>query len=65
MAASYVSGDVVKAVGFSGFFGIVCLASIPGMLTLRFIPLREEPAARPLDGALVRAADRREIGDER
>ncbi len=44
MAASYVSGDIVKAVGFSGFFGIVCLASIPGMLTLRFIPLREEPA---------------------
>lgn len=39
LLAGYISGDIVKALGFPGFFVVVCLCSIPGMLTLFFIPL--------------------------
>lgn len=41
-AASYVSGGIASAVGFRGFFVIVCVASVPGMLTLFFIPMEGE-----------------------
>jgi PAT family beta-lactamase induction signal transducer AmpG len=44
MGAGYFSGDLAAAVGFPWFFGIVCIASIPGMVTLFFLPLRDEPA---------------------
>jgi PAT family beta-lactamase induction signal transducer AmpG len=44
LVAGYISGDVVKALGFAGFFVVVCLCSIPGMLTLLFIPLQDDVA---------------------
>jgi PAT family beta-lactamase induction signal transducer AmpG len=51
LLAGFVSGDIVRAIGFAGFFVVVCLSSIPGMLTLFFIPLRDprsenEPGTR-------------------
>jgi PAT family beta-lactamase induction signal transducer AmpG len=50
-AASYVSGDIAAAVGFRGFFVIVCVASVPGMLTLFFIPMDgDDLHAAPADG---------------
>lgn len=36
--AGFVSGDIVEAAGFGWFFVIVVLCSIPGMLTLFFVP---------------------------
>jgi PAT family beta-lactamase induction signal transducer AmpG len=45
MVAGYVSGDLVEALGFRGFFVVVCLCSIPGMLTLFFIPIDAPNAA--------------------
>ena len=48
LAAGYVSGDVVAALGFLGFFVVVVLASIPAVLPLFFIPLDESaPAPQP------------------
>jgi len=44
MGAAYISGDIVAKLGFPWFFGIVCLASIPGMFTILFIPVKDEPA---------------------
>jgi PAT family beta-lactamase induction signal transducer AmpG len=41
-AAGYFCGDIVAAAGFRWFFVIVCLASVPGMLTLFFIPMEGE-----------------------
>lgn len=43
--AGFVSGDIVEAVGFGWFFVIVCLCSIPGMLTLFFVPLEDRSQA--------------------
>ena len=39
LLAGFISGDLVKALGFGGFFVAVCACSVPGMLTLFFIPL--------------------------
>jgi PAT family beta-lactamase induction signal transducer AmpG len=47
MVAGYFSGDIAKAVGFPWFFGIVCLAAIPGLVTLFFVPLHDAPANEP------------------
>jgi PAT family beta-lactamase induction signal transducer AmpG len=46
--AGWISGDLAQSVGFRGFFVLVCLCSIPGMLTLFFIPLdAPRPASAP------------------
>jgi PAT family beta-lactamase induction signal transducer AmpG len=37
--AGYISGDIVAAIGFGGFFVAVSVCAIPGMLTLFFLPL--------------------------
>jgi MFS transporter, PAT family, beta-lactamase induction signal transducer AmpG len=42
LAAGFVSGSLVAAVGFAWFFVCVCLAGIPGMITLFFVPLERE-----------------------
>jgi PAT family beta-lactamase induction signal transducer AmpG len=42
LVAGFISGDIVKLLGFAGFFVVVCLCSIPGMLTLIFIPLYDD-----------------------
>jgi len=47
LAAGYVSGDLVVALGFTGFFVVVAVVSIPAMIPLFFIPL-DERAERPL-----------------
>ncbi|MCM2278918.1 MAG: MFS transporter [Oligoflexia bacterium] len=54
MAAGIASGFVQKSLGYTGFFVAVCLATIPGMLLLKVIPLSEPeregtkaPEARP------------------
>ena len=41
MLASTWSGDLAEAVGFETFFAIVCLAAIPGLSVLPFLPRLE------------------------
>jgi PAT family beta-lactamase induction signal transducer AmpG len=51
LSVSYFCGDIVASVGFRWFFVIVCLASVPGMLTLFFIPMEgEDLHTAPADG---------------
>lgn len=45
LLAGFISGDLVKALGFGGFFVAVCACSVPGMLTLFFIPLGDANAS--------------------
>ncbi|MBI5365112.1 MAG: MFS transporter [Planctomycetes bacterium] len=47
MLAGYWSGDLAEAVGFEGFFAIVCLAALPGLLVLPFLPRTRAEAERP------------------
>jgi PAT family beta-lactamase induction signal transducer AmpG len=42
MFAEYISGPIQIKVGYPIFFIIVCLLTIPGMLTILFIPFNEE-----------------------
>lgn len=42
MLPSAVSGDIQKAVGYKSFFIIVCFLTIPGMLTIPFLPHKEK-----------------------
>jgi len=42
MIPGLISGYIQQAVGYPIFFILVCLATIPGMITLFFIPLNEE-----------------------
>ncbi|MEC4882279.1 MAG: MFS transporter [Scytonema sp. PMC 1070.18] len=42
MLPGLVSGFLQQQVGYSSFFILVCLLTIPGMLTLFFIPLEDE-----------------------
>jgi PAT family beta-lactamase induction signal transducer AmpG len=42
MLPSAVSGDIQKAVGYKTFFIIVCFLTIPGMLTIPFLPHKEK-----------------------
>lgn len=42
MLPGAISGTIQQAVGYPLFFVLVCLLTIPGMLTIFFIPLREE-----------------------
>ena len=44
LLAGFISGDIVKSVGFGGFFVAVCACSLPGMLTLFFVPLGDSRA---------------------
>ena len=41
MFASAWSGDIAKALGFEGFLLVVCLAALPGLLVLPFVPIEE------------------------
>lgn len=51
-AAGFASGSLVAAVGFAWFFAIVCVASLPGMLTLFFIPMEgDDLHSSPIDVA--------------
>ncbi|MEH2206077.1 MAG: AmpG family muropeptide MFS transporter [Nostoc sp.] len=43
MLPGLISGYLQKAFGYPLFFILVCLLTIPGMITLFFIPLKEEP----------------------
>ena len=45
LLAGFISGDIVKSVGFGGFFVAVCACSIPGMITLFFIPTADTRAS--------------------
>jgi PAT family beta-lactamase induction signal transducer AmpG len=45
MAAGYVSGEIATAIGFTGFFAVVCACALPSLLPLFFLGpdlLREE-----------------------
>ncbi len=42
MLPGAISGAIQKAVGYPLFFVLVCLLTIPGMITLFFIPLQEK-----------------------
>jgi len=46
MFAGIASGYLQQALGYTGFFVVVCLATIPGMITLFFIPLDREDIRR-------------------
>ena len=46
MIPGMISGGIQKAVGYPVFFVLVCLLTIPGMITLFFIPLNEEPTSQ-------------------
>ncbi len=46
LVAGFVSGDLAERLGFAWFFVVVCLAGIPGMLTLFFVPLEAEDETR-------------------
>ncbi|MCL5022039.1 MAG: AmpG family muropeptide MFS transporter [Nitrospirae bacterium] len=46
MLPGFVSGWVQQRVGYPLFFVIVCLLTIPGMLTIPFLPDREKAAAK-------------------
>lgn len=39
MFTGYISGEIVKALGLSGFFLLACACSIPATLTLLSIPV--------------------------
>ncbi|MCC5631591.1 AmpG family muropeptide MFS transporter [Nostoc sphaeroides CHAB 2801] len=43
MLPGLISGYLQKAFGYPLFFFLVCLLTIPGMIALFFIPLKEEP----------------------
>ncbi|MHC5597713.1 MAG: MFS transporter [Nostoc sp.] len=43
MLPGLVSGYLQKVFGYPLFFSLVCLLTIPGMIALFFIPLKEEP----------------------
>ncbi len=43
MLPGLVSGYLQKTLGYPLFFVLVCLLTIPGMIALFFIPLKEEP----------------------
>lgn len=50
--ANWISGVIVSAVDFERFFQIVCLCSLPGMLTLLFIPMdRDDLHTAPVEPA--------------
>lgn len=42
MLPGFMSGYVQKAAGYPAFFVIVCVATLPGMLTIPFLPLEEK-----------------------
>ncbi|OUL28105.1 MFS transporter [Nostoc sp. RF31YmG] len=42
MLPGAISGTIQQAVGYPLFFVLVCLLTIPGMITIFFIPLQEE-----------------------
>lgn len=44
MLPGLISGWIQQKVGYPMFFGIVCLLTIPGMLTIPFLPKRGEAA---------------------
>jgi PAT family beta-lactamase induction signal transducer AmpG len=46
MLPGFISGWVQQKVGYPLFFVIVCLLTIPGMLTIPFLPNREEATAK-------------------
>jgi PAT family beta-lactamase induction signal transducer AmpG len=46
MIPGMISGGIQKAIGYPMFFILVCLITIPGMITLFFIPLNEEQTSQ-------------------
>jgi len=47
MLAGILAGYLQQSVGYVGFFVSVCICTIPGMLTLLFIPLEQPDKAFP------------------
>ena len=45
MAASFVSGEIASAIGFTGFFAVVCLCAIPSLAPLFFVRVGDEDRA--------------------
>jgi len=45
MIPGLISGYLQHALGYEKFFILVCLATIPGMLTIFFLPVKEEKTA--------------------
>ena len=45
MIPGLISGYLQQALGYDQFFILVCLATIPGMLTIFFLPVKEEKTA--------------------
>ena len=45
MAAGYVSGEIASAIGFTGFFAVVCLCAIPSLAPLLFVRVADEGRA--------------------
>ncbi len=41
MVPGLISGSIQQQLGYQGFFILVCLLAIPGMLTILFLPLNE------------------------
>ncbi|MBD2042432.1 MFS transporter [Microcoleus sp. FACHB-672] len=41
MVAEFISGPIQQGVGYYNFFIIVCILTIPGMITILFLPLNE------------------------
>lgn len=41
LVAGYWTGDLVNALGFAGFFTLVCAAAVPGLAVLVFAPVAE------------------------
>jgi PAT family beta-lactamase induction signal transducer AmpG len=46
MAAGYVSGEIAAAIGFTGFFAVVCACAIPSLVPLFFVGVTEETSTR-------------------
>jgi PAT family beta-lactamase induction signal transducer AmpG len=42
MLPGFASGWVQQAVGYPAFFIIVCVMTIPGMLTIPFLPIEKK-----------------------
>ncbi len=45
MAAGYVSGEIATAIGFTGFFAVVCACAIPSLAPLLFVRVGDDERA--------------------
>lgn len=58
MLAGIASGYLQKALGYPGFFTAVCVATIPGMLLLRYLPMPKEESSGEVRDEVVPARSR-------